>query len=292
MFNHSIAPSWLKHCVSPALMICVMFIISAPTLAAGCQPYPACQPKFKFYGYDRGNQVSINTCKTTDSQSPCAWADVTMQSSNYLACKLETTGPIALCYYSGVPGAPLYTPSCVFSQDKNAAQCSCYEISKNKPAGATYSYVLLNAILNKSVYDQTVAACGTDGSKCLNASNMTGNLPEAPVCFSIKNKTLVPGADLYSDFSPILAGTKGLSQYSCPTTGNGNLYAGCMTSPCKKTGKTDPTTGLPLVDCTCPTYNGPNQVGNPQISKGGYSCSPDPFVWSSAYTPPTQPTVP
>jgi len=69
-----------------------------------------------------------------------------------------------------------------------------------------------------------------------------------------------------------------------------NLYAGCMTAPCMNTGKRDPSTGLPLVSCTCPTYNGPNQVGNPQINS--YSCSPTPYVWSSSYSPRMIPTDP
>jgi hypothetical protein len=67
--------------------------------------------------------------------------------------------------------------------------------------------------------------------------------------------------------------------------GDANLYAGCMTAPCKTTGKIDQTTGLPLVKCTCPTYYGPNQVGNPQLVEGNYSCSPTPHVWSAGYNP-------
>jgi hypothetical protein len=265
--------------------------------SAACLPdIPACRPKFNLR-----SPVDINNCKTTDTQSPCAWADVTVASTNYLACKLEKTGPIALCYYSGAPGAPLYTPSCEFSQEGNAAQCDCYKISKDKPDGATVSYVLINAILNKTVYDDTVASCGADGSECLNATNLDAIPPvrEAPVCTAIKHKTLMPGADYISDFSPILAATKGLTSYTCPTSGNANVYAGCMTAPCRETGKIDPSTKLPLLSCTCPTYNGPNQVGNPQIKgnpphQPAYSCTPTPYVWSSAYsaTSNTLPTAP
>lgn len=257
-----------------------------------CRAYPACQPQFSYPGLN--GSVTLNDCKTTDTSSPCAWANVTLQGSNFLACRLETTGPIALCYYSGVPGAPLNTPGCVLSADKKTAQCDCYKISKDNPTGATYSYVDINAILNKKVYQATVAFCGADGSKCLNGSNLnsTPRMPEAPVCLSIRFKTLFPGADVVSDYTPILSVSKGLTSYQCPTTGTKNIYAGCMTAPCRATGRTDPSTGLPLVSCSCPTYDGPNQVGNPQISQGGYSCSPDPYVWSSAYTPPTLPTTP
>ena len=255
--------------------------------SAGCRSdFRACTPKFNLY-----SPIVINNCKTTDTQSPCAWADVSVTSTNYLACRLEKTGPIALCYYSGVPGAPLHTPSCEFSQEGNAAQCDCYKVSKNNPRGATFSYVLINAILNKTVYDATVAMCGADGSGCLNATNLNSDPPvrEAPVCTAIENKTLMPGAEYISDFSPILASTKGLTSFTCPTSGNANVYAGCMTAPCRITGKIDPSTGLPLLSCTCPTYSGPNQVGNPQIlgnppRQPEYSCSPTPYVWSSAYS--------
>lgn len=275
------------------LSLLLLLVISpAAALSQTCTTTPACKPQFKFSG--RNASVEINNCKTTDTASPCAWADVTLQASNFLACRLRTTGPIALCYYSGVPGAPLDTPGCVLSADRKMAQCDCYKISENNPPGATFSYVDINAILNKQVYLETIAVCGKDGAKCLNAANVATSprTPEAPVCLSIRNKTLFPGADVVSDYTPILSGTKGVSIYQCPTRGTSNIYAGCMTAPCRATGRTDPSTGLPLVSCSCPTYNGPNQVGNPQISEGNFSCSPTPYVWSSAYTPPTMPTKP
>jgi hypothetical protein len=263
---------------------------------------PSCQPKFHF----KGANTPINTCQTNTSDSPCAWADVIAKPENFLACRLARTGPIALCYYSGVPGAPLMTPSCILSPDKNSAQCDCYKISEDNPKGATYSYVSITSILNKKIYEETVSKCGVDGSKCLNAVNMLKqdpDKPEAPVCAALREKTLFPDADLISDFSPIFNSptcqtNASLSCYKgtndppvmCPTVGDKNLYAGCMTAPCKNTRKIDPSTGLPLVSCTCPIYNGPNQVGNPQINS--YSCTPTPYVWSSSYMPPAMPTEP
>ncbi len=273
-------------------LFCLCLFSPGVAVSDGCVTTPACKPEFKFPGLN--GLVKINDCKTTNtSGSACAWADVELQASNFLACKLKTTGPIALCYYSGVPGGSIDTPGCVLSADKKTAQCDCYKISQNSPAGATYSYVDINSILNKRVYLVTVAICGKDGSKCLNGANVstTPNLREAPVCSAIRNKTLFPGADVVSDFTPILFQSKGVTSYACPTSGTGNLYAGCMTAPCHATDRTDPSTGLPLVSCDCPTFNGPNQVGNPRIEDVG-SCSPDPFVWSSAYTPPVTPTVP
>ena len=56
-----------------------------------------------------------------------------------------------------------------------------------------------------------------------------------------------------------------------------------MTAPCKKTGNIDSATGLPLVQCACPIYDGPYQVGKDisqqQCTLGGDS------IWSAAYAP-------
>jgi hypothetical protein len=220
------------------------------------------------------------------SDSACAWADAHSGLENFLACRLETTGAIALCYYSGVPGEPLLTPGCTFTQDRKAAEYECYQISKGKPKGTRLSYILVTSILNRRVYQETIQPCGFNGECCLNAANLGDTDPprEAPVCEATRAGTLFPGADLISTFSPILKPTKRLISQTCSTSGEGgNLYAGCMSAPCKTTGKTDLSTGLPLVRCTCPTFDGPNQVGNPQIRLGDFSCSPSPHVWSSAY---------
>ena len=267
-----------------ALALALLGAAGGPAGASSCKPDPSCRPLFNLDRY--GGNVPITDCRTNPSDSPCAWADAHSGFENFLACRLETTGPIALCYYSGVPGEPLLTPGCTFAQGRKAAECECYQIEKGKPRGARYSYILITSILNKRVYERTVARCGRNGERCLNAANLRASDPprEAPVCASLRAGTLFPGADLISTFSPILAGQKGLISQACPTDGSaGNLYAGCMTAPCKTTGRTDPSTGLPLVRCTCPTYDGPNQVGNPQIRLGDYSCSPSPNVWSSAY---------
>ena len=77
-----------------------------------------------------------------------------VDAENYfLACSLPANGKsIALCYYSGVPGAPENTLGCTLSQGGNAAVCGCYEINVNTP-GATgeysYSYVELTGILRR-----------------------------------------------------------------------------------------------------------------------------------------------
>jgi hypothetical protein len=130
-----------------------------------------------------------------------------------------------------------------------------------------------------------VAACGKDGSLC----RPTGSRP-APICEAINNNTLIPGADLVSTFSFYLEKQKKeYPQFTvAPTNCASSTYAGCMTAPCKRTGKIDPTTHLPLVQCGCPTFTGPYQVGTAintdQCVLEGTQ------VWSAAYTPPPSPT--
>ena len=281
---------------------------------------------FNLSAYYGGQDITINQCIDPNSPS-CAWADAVMvptedDAANYfLACSLPTIGnpppAIALCYYSGVPGPTKYTPSCTFSQGGNAAECNCYEINANTP-GATgeysYSYVELTGILNQDIYNQTLADCvGSDGTiNCLTLADVrNGNttVMQAPhLCAALTSQPngIFPGADLISDFSDIGNSSDPNNKippplkkpYACPANpappGNtGNIYAGCMTAPCKHTGRTDGLTGLPLALCTCPTFDGPNQVGNPQIEGPPVlSCTPSgppygstalSWVWSSAY---------
>jgi hypothetical protein len=222
---------------------------------------------FDFDQYTKNKPFKLNTLPTTAYGPP--WADILKQPSNFLECK---GAAIALCYYSG-PGP---TTPCN-PEGHGIANCTCYEI----PAGHPY-LVDINAILNRDVYLQTVAKCGKDGQNC----RSTGPL-EAPVCAAINNNTLIPGADLISTFSLYLekeAVTEKESEFSIvPTLCPAASYAGCMTAPCKKTGKIDPTTHLPLVQCGCPTYTGPYQVGThihaDQCALGGN------HVWSAGYSP-------
>lgn len=229
---------------------------------------------FDFDRYTKNKPFKLNTLPTTPYGPP--WADILLQTSNFVEC---SGAAIALCYYSG-PGP---TTPCV-SDGLGIANCTCYEI----PAGQPY-LVDINSILNRNVYLKTVAVCGQDGSLCL----PTGKRP-APVCESINNNTLIPGADLVSTFSSYLEkqalADKEKQFFIKPTTCPSSSYAGCMTAPCKRTGKTDSTTGLPLVQCGCPTFTGPYQVGTaiPQdqcVLDGNY-------VWSAAYTPPSPTPTP
>lgn len=244
-------------------------------LALGCRGYSADQQPaaskqssgatFDFDRFTGNKPFKLNTLPTTPYGPP--WADVLTQTENFLECKGAS---IALCYYSG-PGP---TTPCTLD-GLGLANCTCYEI----PAGQRY-LVDINAILNRDVYLETVARCGKDGSKC----RPTGSL-EAPVCEAINNNTLIPGADLVSTFSLYLEKQIHIDPTTCATPA---AYAGCMTAPCKRTGKTDASTGLPLVQCGCPTFTGPYQVGTAinqdQCVLGGNN------IWSAAYNATPTPT--
>ena len=225
---------------------------------------PLSSATFDLERFTRNVPFKLNTLPTTPYGPP--WANIVMKGENLLECKGKTA-PIALCYYSG-PGP---TTPCT-ADGLGIANCTCYEI----PGGQRY-LVDINAILDRDVYLKTVAKCGKDGSRC----RPTGSL-EAPVCEAINNNTLIPGADLISTFSLYLEKQIHIDPTTCATPA---AYAGCMTAPCKRTGKIDPKTGLPLVQCGCPIFMGPYQVGtaidqDQCVLAGNY-------VWSAAYNPGT-----
>ncbi len=311
-----------------ALAVGIFCILTVPAVAQqGCTASPSCTPQFNLSAYYGGQDITINECIDQNSPS-CAWADAvtvpTMADAAkyFLACPLPANGnSIALCYYSGVPGYPEYTPKCTVSQDGNAAECDCYEINVNNPFATgtySYSYVEITSILNKEIYDQTVSECEdpeTGDITCLTLDDVhqgISNTPAPTLCGTLLNNYndglltsnpngIFPGADLVSDFSEIGNNTSQNNKippplstpYACPLSpATMDNYAACMTAPCSHTGKIDPLTKLPLARCTCPTFDGPNQVGNPQIDPPPVgpplSCSPagptalHPFIWSSA----------
>ena len=179
-----------------------------------------------------------------------AYADILVQPTNFLPCR---GGPFALCYYSGPD-----PESCELTADGRLANCKCFEI----PYGAYF--VDINAILNLFVYIDTVYKCGHDGRNCQEPN-------DAPVCRHVNRNTLIPGADVISTFSFDCVPDEGLGLTTCPKA----VYAGCMTAPCRRTGEAG------IVECTCPTFDGPYQVGqdNAQCQLGSN------LVWSAAYNP-------
>jgi hypothetical protein len=183
-----------------------------------------------------------------------AYADILLESDNFVPCK---GGPIALCYYSGPEPA-----ICRIRDDGRFADCECYVI----PYGPYY--VDINSILNYEVYRKTVALCEPDGSACADMPNM------APVCEAINKGDFLPGADTISTFSFGCAPEEGIGQTEC--LDGPNLYAGCMTAACVETYEPG------IVDCACPLFHGPFQIGN-----FGATCRlpSDRRAWSAAYNP-------
>jgi len=236
-------------------------IYSADQAPTAAQPSP--RATFDFDRFTQNKPFKLNTLPTTPYGPP--WADILDHpKTNFLECKGT---PIALCYYSG-PGP---TTPCILD-GLGIANCTCYELPKALPY-----FVDINAILNRDVYLRTVARCGKDGSRCRGSN-------ESPVCEAINNNTLIPGADLISTFSPFLEKQLPISLTTCATRPYA-AYAGCMTAPCKRTGKIDPKIRLPLVQCGCPVYTGPYQVG----TTTDHCVLESNYVWSAAYTPPPLP---
>ena len=186
-----------------------------------------------------------------------AYADILLEPANFLPCE---GGPYALCYYSG-PG-PF---TCETTEDGQFANCKCFELPYGK------YFVDINAIQNVDVYFETIAACGEDGSGCQTTNS-------APVCGYINTGTFFPNTDMISTFSFDCVPEEGIGQTNCGQS----PYAGCMTAPCTRTGEDG------IVDCLCPTYDGPFQVGlNDQ------ACTlDDNLVWSAAYNPNITGTIP
>jgi len=184
-----------------------------------------------------------------------AYADITLTSTNFVPCR---GGPYALCYYSG-PSTGAEDLSCTLTADGNYANCQCFDI----PYGVYF--VDINAILNHDVYEKTVAQCGADGSQC-------ATLNSAPVCANVNQGNLIPGSSVYSTFSFDCVPENGLGLTDCGAA----PYAGCMTAPCFKTNQAG------IVNCSCPVFDGPYQVGqNDQACTLGGN-----LTWSAAYAPP------
>jgi len=208
--------------------------------------------------YAQNFNFPFNDTMTTDFGP--AFADIILEPSNFLPCK---GGPYALCYYSGPE-----PETCVVTPGGGFANCECFEISYG-----TY-YVDIHAILNLDIYIDTIAVCGTDGSLCTITNS-------APVCNSINDGTFIPGTDMISTFSFACVSTEGIGSTDC-SQDKATLYAGCMTAPCTNT----PIDGI--VNCFCPTFDGPFQIGlNDQSCNLGSD-----MVWSAAFNPNATGTIP
>ena len=174
-----------------------------------------------------------------------AYRDTVLARSNFLAC----SGQFALCFHSGPEPYP-----CKLSKDGRSADCTC------KVMNGT-NYVLITAILNWDVYEQTVAddACGADGSGCPPTDSSAA---PAPVCGFLDNGQLIPGAQVISTYDP--ESTQSIMDTippgASPLMPCNGPFAGCMTAPCKlsKDGQS--------AQCTCPVFYGSFQLVGPNAS--------------------------
>jgi hypothetical protein len=265
---------------------------SAPAPAAAgemCPDPPVCRGECSNYPFEP------TTCNTTP-HGP-AKADIILgnplQSPNMLYCD---EGAYALCFFSGPPYATGKASSdnpplpCVLSGD--IAKCTCQAYTSGP------YFVDINAILNFGAYNETVQACGKDGSDCANIANCgnDGSMPgckeqkRAPVCKYVRDQnpddptvSLMPKADLISAFSFAMDADYQMGTTSCPS----GLYAGCMTAPCffAEGAETPPADGDPTqIQCDCPTFNGVYQIGqfnqNCNITSQGEHAAT--YVWSAA----------
>lgn len=256
--------------LTPALYLFLLLIVSAmgcgggtgsqpppppaPTPSPTPSPVPTPKPGIIHF-VPNSHPFWSNPANWTTSFGP-AYANILLTASNFVPCR---GGPFALCYYSGPSSGP-EDLSCTLTSNGLYANCECFDI----PYGVYF--VDINGILNYSVYQNTIAQCGSDGSLC-------GTINSAPVCQAVNQGTLIPGTKLFSAFSFDCIPTNGIGQTSCSHA----PYAGCMTAPCFKTNHPG------IVQCSCPVFDGPYQVGqNDQACTLG-----DDLVWSAAYAPPT-----
>jgi hypothetical protein len=203
-----------------------------------------------------------------------AYADIWLVQSDFLACRPPVGRPFsyALCYFSGpaigtpVPadGTASVNPPlpCILSPDGKSANCTCYEINTEQYSPYVPYFVSINAILNLNLYLRTIAACGHDGELCSPQPPTRDSTwwNPAPVCRAANTNSVIPGAELISVFSTLKNSDYETGTSPNSTTCAAGKYAGCMTAPCRHTGRQD-NAGNNLVECTCPIYDGPFELG-------------------------------
>jgi hypothetical protein len=270
-----------------ALTLAILVLFASPSAAESKKGIPGSKSGNYAQQYEQsilqGIRLSdvfeFNDLMTTDFGP--AYANIWIGPANFLACSPPQGREFsyALCYYSG-PNDPTGTSidnpplPCTLSPDGKLANCKCYKLSTNVvPPQISYK-VDIHSILNLQIYNETVDACRSDGTRCTSSNGII-----APVCEAINTDQLIPGADLVSVYSPVKK-----ADYSSGATSCDGIYAGCMTAPCIDSGETD-IDGNPLVDCSCPLFEGPFEIGqgeNVQCDIG-----PD-NVWSAAHNPITR----
>jgi hypothetical protein len=180
-----------------------------------------------------------------------------------LSYMLPCTGKYALCFESGPAPLP-----CELTEDGRFANCTC-------TVEEGLNFVLLTAILNHAVYQETIDACGTDGSKCRRPDS-------APVCRYLRHGRLIPGAELISTFSPDANDSLAAALQSIPppATNCDGPFAGCMTAPCVY--RDDGT-----AECSCPVFD-----GHFTLTGTGRQCTlTDSLLPSASYAPALDPNL-
>jgi hypothetical protein len=210
-------------------------------------------PFFPFVHFVPNSQAFWDYSKNWTTNFGPAYRDTVEDPKNMVPC----TGRYALCFHSGPEPFP-----CRLTPGGRFANCKCtIEEGPN--------FVLITAILNYQVYLDTIAVCGADGSYC------TGQPDKAPVCQAIKERKLIPGAQIISTFSTDVQAdiSAVLDGSMAPTVCSKGPYAGCMTAPCKKTLSGD-------AECSCPVFWGPFQL----TGEGAQCTLPFPLVPSASYS--------
>jgi hypothetical protein len=239
------------------------------------------------------NSIAAGTFRFNDRYTTPfgpAYADIWLVQSNFLACRPPVGRPFsyALCYFSGpAVGTPVPTDGtaavnpplpCILSPDGSSAKCTCYEITTEQYPPYIPYFVSINAILNLNLYLRTVAACGHDGELCSpqppTANNTWWN--PAPVCRAANANDVIPGAELISVFSSVKNADYVTGTTPNSTSCSAGAYAGCMTAPCRYTGRQDDA-GNQLVECACPVFNGPYELG-----QAGVPCDANELTPSAA----------
>jgi hypothetical protein len=278
----------------------------APPTAAPQEPLcSAVTPKCAQEGNCSNTPFELTKCWTT-TYGP-ARADVVVvpagakpaaatNSPNMLLC--QGGRAYALCFFSGPPvgidgGQAL---PCILSPDKLTATCTCQYYS----SGAYF--VDINGILNQGAYYEAINQCGNDGSGCSNITGCSkqdgtcsGSGKPANVCNYINSQSSgnsagsfypTAQAQVISTFSFAMSPPNGNYQLATTATTCNGKYAGCMTAPCRFKDGSDPSShknGDPI-QCECPVYDGPYQVGAAGQSCTIASPNADTYIWSASST--------
>lgn len=306
--------SGLGTCLASLLTLtCAASVSAAEPPAAKAEAPPMTAPQEPLCSANPPQCAQEGNCSNTPFELTKCWttsygparADVVVvappgtsavQSTNMLACL--GGGAYALCFFSGPPtgidgGQKL---PCILNPDKATATCTCQYYSSG-----TY-FVDINGILNQGAYYEAVKQCRADGSNCLNITDCSkkdgtcsGSDSQANVCNYINSQSSGNSA---SSFYPS-AQAQVVSTFSfamSPPNGNYNLattpktckgkYAGCMTAPCRFADGSAPSSHKngDAIQCECPVYDGPYQVGAANQDCTIASPNADTYIWSASST--------